>query len=97
MPIIVVRSRPSRLPSSTCDTERFPIAMRPRSRGNPDSRFFALPRTVHAAAADTSAAAREDDAIDLIHVDDAARALLDLGTQPDSSGVHRQRPSDEQP
>lgn len=50
--------------------------------GNPDSRFFALPRMVHAAAVAAPSVAREDDAVDLIHVDDAARALALLMSAP---------------
>ncbi|HEX4470585.1 MAG TPA: NAD(P)-dependent oxidoreductase [Nocardioides sp.] len=50
--------------------------------GNPDSRFFALPRLVHAAARGLASTAREGDAIDLIHVDDCGRALALLQTAP---------------
>ena len=48
--------------------------------GNPDSRFFALPRLVYAAARGEPASARADDAIDLCHVEDCARAIALLHT-----------------
>jgi UDP-glucose 4-epimerase len=50
--------------------------------GNPDSRFFALPRLVDAAARGEEATALADDAIDLCYVKDCARAIALLHTAP---------------
>ena len=50
--------------------------------GNPDSRFFALPRLAYAAARGEPATARADDALDLCYVSDCARAIALLHTAP---------------
>jgi UDP-glucose 4-epimerase len=50
--------------------------------GNPNSRFFALPRLVYAAARGEPATARADDGIDLCHVEDCARAIALVQTAP---------------